>query len=91
MVAERCPQTEEKWQFLIIFGRFNPFPEFFGEMKALLKLRFANIVEFVTVSDPIAISLSVILGSKQDCCSLVKWSCLRFLVHFEPFQIYCAV
>ena len=66
MVAERCPQTEEKWQFLIIFGRFNPFPEFFG---ALLKLTFANIVEFVTVSDPIAISLSVILGSKQDCCS----------------------
>ena len=88
MMAERCPQTEEKWQFLIIFGRFNPFPQFFG---ALLKLRFANIVEFVTVSDTIAISLSVILGSKQDCCSLIKWSCLRFLVHFEPFQIYCAV
>lgn len=58
MVAERCPQTEEKWQFLIIFGRFNPFPEFFGEMKALLKLRFANIVEFVSLGPNCYFSLS---------------------------------
>ena len=55
MMAERCPQTEEKWQFLIICGRFNPFPQFFG---ALLKLRFANIVEFVSLGPNCYFSLS---------------------------------